>query len=329
MSTKKRIIAVVIIFAGLFAIYFSWKIFHESNQPLTLYGNIDIREVEMSFRQPGRLLSVSVKEGDKVNKGDQLAVLDDVPYRNALAQAEAEVQKARAELQKLQAGNRKQDIKVAAAAVRKAHAVLQQSEADFKRQSRLVKQGDISEKTLERVRMDRDVAAASLVSAQETLSLQKSGARIEEIAAARAQLKAAQANLAKANTALADTVLLAPDNAVIMSRVREPGSMVTSQDTVYTLSLRKPVYIRAYVDEPSLGKIVQGGRVTIHTDSSTKIYYGQIGYISPRAEFTPKTVETTELRTDLVYRLRITVLNDDDALKQGMPVTIRLNNNGL
>ncbi len=327
MNAKKRIMTVLIILAGLIAAYLFWKTYREANQPLTLYGNVDIREVQLGFRQPGRLLTMKVEEGDRVAQGETLALLDDIPYRNALAQAEAEVAKAQAELEKLNAGSREQEIKVAAAAVQEARSVLQQREADLKRQSQLVRQGDISHKELERVRMDRDVAAASLASALEMLSLQEEGARVEDIAAARAQLQAAQANLDQARTALADTILIAPDNAVVMSRVREPGSMVTSQDAVYTLSLRNPVYIRAYVDEPSLGKIVQGDRVAIHTDSSQKVYEGQIGFISPRAEFTPKSVETTDLRTDLVYRLRITVMNDDDALKQGMPVTIRLLNN--
>lgn len=327
--SRKRVLTVVVVVIALIALYSGWHFYQAARQPLTLYGNVDIREVNMGFRQPGRLMSVKVKEGDKVKKGQILALLDDVPYRHALAQAEAEVAKAQAELQKLEAGNRQQDIKVAAAAVTKAQAVLQQSEAELKRQQQLVKAGDASEKTLEQARRDRDVAVASLASAQQTLSLQKSGARIEEIAAARANLQGAQAKLSQARTALNDTVLSAPDDAVVMSRVREPGSMLSTQDAVYTLSLRKPVYVRAYVDEPALGKIAQGMRVFIYTDSSAKVYSGQIGFISPRAEFTPKSVETTDLRTDLVYRLRITVLNDDDALKQGMPVTIRFDSKGV
>jgi Multidrug resistance efflux pump len=324
MNAKKRILPMVFVIAIAAAGGYLWKTYGESDAPLTFYGNVDIREVELAFRQPGRLMTVKVEEGDQVASGDVLALLDDTPYRDALAQTEAEVMKAQAELDKQEAGNRAQEIKAAEAAVREARAVLQQRESDLKRQTQLVEQGDSSHKNLEVVRMDRDVAAASLASALEALSLQREGARVEDIAAARAQLEAAKANLAQARTALDDTVLLAPSNAVVMSRVREPGSMVTSQDAVYTLSLRNPVYVRAYVDEPSLGKIAQGGRVTIHTDSSSKIYQGQIGFISPRAEFTPKSVETVDLRTDLVYRLRITVLNDDEALKQGMPVTIQL-----
>lgn len=98
--------------------------------------------------------------------------------------------------------------------------------------------------------------------------------------------------------------------------------MVVSQSPTYSLSLDAPVYVRAYVSEPDLGRIAPGMQVRVRSDSSDKVYQGQIGFISPRAEFTPKTVETTDLRTDLVYRLRIVVTNADAALRQGMPVTI-------
>ncbi|MGE4305820.1 MAG: HlyD family efflux transporter periplasmic adaptor subunit, partial [Novosphingobium sp.] len=135
---------------------------------------------------------------------------------------------------------------------------------------------------------------------------------------------AAQAARAQAATALADTTLLAPSTGTIIARVREPGSMVVSQSPVYSLSLDRPVYVRAYVGESDLGRIAPGMRVRVRSDSSDKTYQGQIGFISPRAEFTPKTVETTDLRTDLVYRLRIVVTNADAALRQGMPVTIEV-----
>jgi len=100
--------------------------------------------------------------------------------------------------------------------------------------------------------------------------------------------------------------------------------MVNATTPVYSLSLRDPVYLRAYVSEPHLGWLVPGAAVTVHTDSSAKVYQGRIGFISPRAEFTPKSVETTDLRTDLVYRLRIVVPDADDGLRQGMPVTIHV-----
>ena len=127
---------------------------------------------------------------------------------------------------------------------------------------------------------------------------------------------------AEAMTQLADAQLFAPSKGVILTRAREPGSIVGVGAPVYTLSLTETVYVRAYVDEPNLGLLAPGTRVLVNTDSSDKVYLGQVGFIAPRAEFTPKTVETPSLRTDLVFRLRIVISNADDGLRQGMPVTV-------
>ena len=120
-------------------------------------------------------------------------------------------------------------------------------------------------------------------------------------------------------------MLTAPSDGVILTRAQEAGAILQAGSAVFTLSLVNPVWVRAYVHEPDLGCIHPGMKVEIRTDSHRdKLYTGQIGYISPRAEFTPKTVETTELRTALVYRLRIVVANSDEGLRQGMPVTITI-----
>lgn len=99
--------------------------------------------------------------------------------------------------------------------------------------------------------------------------------------------------------------------------------MLSASSTVLTLSLTQPVWVRAYVSEADLGKAVPGSEMTLYTDSRPgKPYHGKVGFVSPTAEFTPKSVETTDLRTDLVYRLRVIVSDPDDALRQGMPVTL-------
>ncbi len=117
----------------------------------------------------------------------------------------------------------------------------------------------------------------------------------------------------------------APTDGIILTRVREPGTVVRDADPVYTLSVSSPVWIRAFVDETHLGEVEFGMEAIITTDNPRgRSYSGKIGFISPVAEFTPKTVETTQLRTDLVYRLRIYVDHPDAGLRQGMPVTVTL-----
>ena len=140
---------------------------------------------------------------------------------------------------------------------------------------------------------------------------------------AEASLRAAEASVAAAMTDLADTEIIAPSDGQVLSRVREPGAMAAAGANVLVLSLNKPVWVRAYVPEPSLGKIHVGMAVQVYTDSRPgKPYSGTVGFISPVAEFTPKNVETEALRTDLVYRLRIVVDDPDQGIRQGMPVTV-------
>ena len=319
-KTRWIVLAVVVIVIGLLTF---WQLRDRgSHGALRLFGNVDIREVELSFRQPGRVASMAFEEGDAVTAGKVMAQLDAVPYREKLAAAEAELQAAQAGLDKLRSGNRPQEITQAQQRVRQTQAAATEAERTFKRQSTLLETGVSSQHSADAARAARDQTAANLAAAKAALSLASAGFRSEDIAAGAARVAAAEAALAQARTALGDTALVAPSDGIVITRVLEPGSMVASSTPVYTLSLRDPVYVRAYVSEPELGRIAPGVKVQVHTDSSNKIYHGQIGFISPRAEFTPKTVETTDLRTDLVYRLRVIVADADQGLRQGMPVTV-------
>jgi HlyD family secretion protein len=198
------------------------------------------------------------------------------------------------------------------------------AERELARQNRLLESGASSEKLVDAAQSRRDATAARLASAREALALAEEGFRDEDIAAAQSELAAVIAERGLSATRLADTKLAAPSRGTLIARIREPGSMLSAGMPVYSLSLRDPVYVRAYIDEPHLGRIAPGMHVEIATDSSTGTYDGEIGFISPRAEFTPRSVETTALRTDLVYRLRIVVPESDEGLRQGMPVTVRV-----
>lgn len=289
---------------------------------LKLYGNVDIREVDMGFRVPGRIAGIAVEEGDRVRKGQMLATLDTASLDARIGQADAQVRQAQAEFAKLRNGSREQDIAQARSRVDAAQALYANARHDFERRRPLVEPGAISRDIWTQTVADRDRAAAQLAEAREALSLVQAGPRAEDRAAAKAALAASEAARRSAATDLGDTRLVAAVDGSVITRAREPGAIVQPGETVLTLSINRPLRVRAYVAEPQLSRIGPGMKVLVTADGNDRTYHGTIGYISPKAEFTPKTVETEDLRTDLVYRLRIIVTDPDDALRQGQPVTV-------
>ncbi|HEY9343738.1 MAG TPA: efflux RND transporter periplasmic adaptor subunit, partial [Inquilinus sp.] len=230
---------------------------------------------------------------------------------------------------KLVAGPRAAEIAQARATVAEREADLENAKLAFTRTQQLRQSGNAPQSTLDQNQADRDMAQARLESDRQALELLLEGSRAEDIAAGRANLAAAQADLATAETSLADATLKAPANGIILSRVAEPGAIMAPSSVAYVLSLTKPVWIRAYVAEPDLGRVHPGLMVEVVTDTRPdRPYRARVGFVSPVAEFTPKTVQTPELRTDLVYRLRIIVDEPDPALRQGMPVTVRVPKGG-
>ena len=299
-----------------------WAPRHDGD--LTLYGDVDIREVDLAFRVPGRIEAMPVEEGARVTAGTELARLDRRPLADRLAAAEARVAAAQAALAKALAGSRPQEIAGAAADLAQRQAVLAGARADFERRQPLAATGAVSQAVFDQTRAAYQSAQAGEQAAQQALSLRKAGARREDIDAARAELAMATAERDAARTDLDDSVLTAPSPGVLLTRAREPGAIVAAGQTVFTLTIDRPMRVRAYVAEPDIGRVRPGMPVRVTTDGGPKIYHGTIGYVSPTAEFTPKTVETRNLRADLVYRLRVIVDDPDEALRQGQPVTVVL-----
>ncbi|KPL69280.1 secretion protein HlyD [Erythrobacter sp. SG61-1L] len=289
---------------------------------LTLYGNVDIREVDMAFRVPGRIAAIDVDEGDKVEPGQMLALIDPAPLDSRIAESDAMISQARAQLAELMNGSRAQDVGQARARVDAAQAALRKAQQDVDRRQSLVEPGAISRDVWQATLAQRDQAQAQLNEAQQALSKLNQGARVEQIDAAKAQLKSAMAARGSLMVDRGDTALRAATAGTVVTRAQEPGAIVQSGQTVLTLSIDRPLRVRAYVAESDLSRVAPGMKVQVKADGNHKTYQGTIGFISPRAEFTPKTVQTEDLRTDLVYRMRITVTDPDDKLRQGQPVTV-------
>jgi len=318
----KRIAVAVLVLGAVAAAYWWQGERRADGEPLTLYGNVDIREVRLGFRVGGRLAEMYFEEGDRVEAGVLLAALDDKPYREALRAAKARVGIAEARLTLVRAGSRPEEIERAEANVAEARAALRNAEQELQRQRGLDERGLTAKSSVDQAAARADEAAARLQAAEEALALARAGFRDEEITAAEAELELARAEAAIAATDVGDPRLYAPSAGTLITRIREPGAILGPGEPVYTLSLDEPVWVRAYVAEPDLGRVAPGMQARVHTDTAGRSYRAQVGFVSPRAEFTPKTVETATARTDLVYRVRIVVTEPDSGLRQGMPVTV-------
>jgi HlyD family secretion protein len=339
ISVKKRISILAILAFGT-AGFFIWRSLRQERataDTITLYGNIDIRQVQLAFNDSERIDKLLVDEGSTVHAGQLIGQLAQKRFADSVARERAVVDAQQQVVARLRAGSRPEEIAEARADVAAAQANVSAAEADLKnsellfhRQQILAKQQYVSlqiRDDAERGYLAKKAGLAAnqqiLAAKQQALQLALIGPRKEDIAAAEATLQADQAALALAEKQLADTQLFAPADGVIQNRILEPGDMATPQTSVFTLALDNPLWVRAYLPEPQMGKVALGMRAWIEVDSFPgQRFPGWIGFISPVSEFTPKNVETTELRSQLVYRVRVYACNPDHRLRLGMPATV-------
>lgn len=267
---KKLVIILVV--AGICGAFgYDYYIKHRKRD-VVLYGNIEIRQVNLGFQVPGKLEDMKYDEGDKIKEGELLAKLDKKPYEIKLKQANAQLLQAKVNLNN--------------------------ANIYYRRNIDLCRRKAISKQECDNINTKKKDAEA--------------------------MVEYAKAMVDEAKLSLDYTELYAPSNGIIITRIDEKGAILGAGSPVYTLSLNDKMWARAFVEETYLGKVQLGQKVRISTDSTSKTYTGIIGFISPVAEFTPKNIETPSLRTDLVYRVRIVIEDADNYLKQGMPITIKL-----
>ena len=292
---------------------------------IELMGNIDVRQVNLGFKVDGRIDTLSVDEGDAVQAGDVIATLDKRYFNDELRILRARRDNLAASVAKLEHGSRPEEIAQARDQTADRAAALVKAREDYHRAEILVDKGGVSRQEFDRYQSTLNSAEAQHKAALESQRLVEIGPRQEDIDVARALLAEQDATIAQSERRLADADLVAPNDGVILTRARERGAIVLVGETIFTLTLTTPVWVRTYVTERELGLIYPEMPAMVVTDSAPeRPYAGKIGFVSPTAEFTPKSVETRELRTDLVYRLRVIVDNSDRRLRQGMPVTVRL-----
>lgn len=323
------IAASVAVAVGIAAVW-AWPSLHTADHPnqLTLYGNVDIRQVSLAFNASERIAELRVQEGDKVRAGDLLGTLDMRTLQVRRIQAEARIGVQEQAFLRLKTGSRPEEIAQAQANLAAAEA---EAQLAARQAARLLATSDatagkgVGQQDLDSARVRQKVAAAQAQAARQAAALVVNGPRREDIALAGQQLAVAHAEQALILRQIEESSLRAPIDAVVRARLLEPGDMASPQRPVFTLAITAPKWVRAYVAETQLARLQTGLVASVSTDSQPgQAMPARLAYIASVAEFTPKTVQTPELRTSLVYELRFMVEDPQDRLRLGMPATVHL-----
>ncbi|MCU1334476.1 MAG: secretion protein HlyD family protein [Bryobacterales bacterium] len=378
------LILLVLAAAGAGAWYWFYGRMDRATNRILVSGNLELTQVDLSFKTAGRMTELAVREGDSVKKGDLIAKLDaaqleqqllrdqsaiasaqsayqqlqtSIEYQGATIDSDistrrAELAQAQAKLDELMAGSRPQEIQQAQSAVADAKAWNDQARSDWERAQTLFAREDISRSQFDQARAKLDSTAAQLRQAEERLALVSEGPRKEEIAGARAQVARAQAAVqtAEANrfelrrkeqelaarraeidraraqvgmtqTQIADATIVAPIDGVVLVKSAEQGEVIAAGTTIVSIGDLDHPWLRAFINEPDLGRVKLGDKVRLSTDSFPgKTYEGHVSFISSEAEFTPKQIQTKEERVKLVYRIKVDVANPQRELKNNMPM---------
>jgi len=320
-----RLLGLMVLLAAVGALI-GWRyfgLFEGSDAGLTLYGNVDIRQVDLAFNSDGTVQKMKVQEGDSVRAGQELAVLEPTTYQGLYDLAVAGADAQRAVVAKMTAGSRPEKIARDRANVAAYQAVLFNAQRILNRRETLLGQGFAAQQEYEQAQATARQTQSQLDAAQQTLQLSEIGPRQEDIDAEEAELRASEATVTIAKDRLDHCRLIAPADGIILSRNVEPGAVILPTTAIYSLALTNEIWIRSFLPETALAHVQPGDIFKITVDGAPdRSYRAAVGFISPTAEFTPKTVETPELRTQLVYRMRLKVQGDAPDLRQGMPVSL-------
>ena len=313
------------IFPLLLAFRWPWQSVDESRQ-IELSGTVEAREIDLAFQVGGRIATLRVDEGDSVQIEQEVATLDAHDFELTLSNAIAQTEAAQAALAALRAGTRIQELRVAEAQLAKAQADLDYIRVEFKRIADLVAKKLAAQDQLDQARQRQNVALAGVEQALQNLALLREGPRREDIDQAAATLRARQATAETARRQLEYTRLQSPVAGMVSVRLVEAGEIVSPGKTVLRIAELSRPWVRAYLNEKDLTRVRLGQAAQIRIDGLPgKVFEGRLSFISPTAEFTPKTVETHALRVDMVYRVKVQVDNPDGVLKLGQPADVVLN----
>lgn len=288
-------------------------------------GTIEATDITISSKTAGQIKAILVDEGNRVKKDDILLYLDHDLLDIQLRQAQASVEQAEAQLRLLQAGARKEDIKLAEEQVQFAQINLDQATADKDRLEKLYETSTITKKQFEDAETKYEQAMNQYNSAKQNLNKIKNITRPEEIESAKANLKRNMVSVDLIRKNIEDCTIRSPVDGIVSKKFVESGEYVTPGAAVLKLSDLQKVDLYIYITETELGKIKLGQKADVTIDTyKDKVYNGEVIFISPEAEFTPKSIQTQEERTKLVFAVKISIPNNEFDLKSGMPADAKL-----
>lgn len=292
----------------------------ENSAALRISGNIELTEVQLSFKTSGRVQERLVDEGMQVARGQVVARLEERELADALKLAQADEAASAASLAELEAGNRREEVAQGAALLARAEAQAAQVTADYDRSKALFAREVIPRQQFDAAKAAFEEARASVRERREALTLLRKGARPERLQAARAAHEGALARVSTAKERLGYATLAAPISGVVLNKSIEPGEQVAAGTPVVTLGDLKDCWLKGYIPETELARVKLGQRARVTADGLPgKAFEGRVSFISSQAEFTPKSVQTEKERVKLVYRVKITLANPGMELKPGMP----------
>lgn len=330
MGNRKKILPVVLLLlvclCGGAYWYYQQQAALASAHELKLSGNVDVREISLAFRQSDRVAELMVDAGDTVKKGQLLARLDSKELQLTRSNAAAQVAAQQSAVDKLHNGSRSEEIRQAEEKVRASKATADNADSVYTRRQQVYDSVEgISRQELDNARSQADYADAQKAEAEQALQELVAGPRSEDVSQAEYSLQALQDELSRQDYLLSQYELRAPSDGVVRSRLLEVGDMAGPTLPVFKISVLDKKWVRVYVKETDLGKIYEGQQAQVYIDSLKDTpLNGQVGYIASTAEFTPKTVQTDDLRTALVYEVRVYVDDTDNVLRLGMPATVKI-----
>ena len=292
---------------------------------ITLHGNVDIRQVDVPFNAQQRIAAVYVEEGERVVSGQLIARLETARLEAAAAEAAARVAAQQRVVERLENGTRPEEVEQARSSFAASGADLERARREYRRLKSLSGTRAASAIEIDNAESALEMAEAKHSVQKHGLDLALAGPRVEDRAQAKSELGALEAALALRRRELADAELRSPVTGVIRNRILEPGEMSAPGQPAITIAVTDRKWVRAYVNETDLGQVRTGMAAVVTVDTYPgRQFHGWVGFVSPVAEFTPKSVETPELRTSLVYEVRVNLRDSDDALRLGMPATVQM-----